>query len=52
TASEILNQPGRSADLMSLDADYSLIREKTGWEPKYSLDEGLLRTIHWYRQWV
>ncbi len=48
--SEIKFEPGRAADLMSLEADYKLIQEKTGWEPKYSLEEGLKSTIEWYKQ--
>ncbi len=50
--SPIMNRPGRSADLMSLEADYSLIREQTGWEPKVGLEAGLKRTIHWYSQLI
>ncbi|RLG19888.1 hypothetical protein DRN67_01475 [Candidatus Micrarchaeota archaeon] len=48
--SEIVFQKGRSADIKALEADYSLIREKTGWKPKYTLDQGLKRTIDWYRK--
>ncbi|MFQ5671785.1 MAG: GDP-mannose 4,6-dehydratase [Nitrospinales bacterium] len=47
--SEILFQPGRAADLMSLEADYTHIHEKTGWKPEYSLEEGLKPTIEWYK---
>ncbi len=50
--SEIVNRPGRSADLMSLEADYSLINQKTGWEPKHGMEESLERTIAWYRQFI
>ena len=50
--SAIDNQPGRSADLMSLAADYSLIHQQTGWEPKVGLKDGLKRTIQWYRQLI
>ncbi len=50
--SRIDNRPGRSADLMSLEADYSLIHEKTGWEPRFTLEDGLKRTIQWYRQLI
>jgi len=50
--SEIRFEPGRSADLMSLEADYSLIRQKTEWQPQYSLEEGLKRTIDWYRKFI
>jgi CDP-glucose 4,6-dehydratase len=29
--------------------DYTKLRELTGWEPQVSLEEGLQRTIDWYR---
>jgi len=47
--SEIVFQPGRAADLMSLEADYTRIHETTGWQPEYSLEEGLKPTIEWYK---
>lgn len=47
--SEIKFEKGRSADLMSLEADYSEINKKIGWCPKYDLLEGLKRTIAWYK---
>lgn len=49
SSSEIQFEPGRMADLMSLEADYTLINRETGWEPEYSLREGLKRTIQWYK---
>jgi len=52
SSSKIVYQKGRLADLMSLEADYSEIREKTGWEPRYSLKEGLKRTAEWYRRYI
>ena len=52
SSSEIIYQEGRLADLMSLEADYSEIKKKTGWEPRYSLKEGLRRTAGWYRRYV
>ena len=30
-------------------ADISKARSMLGWEPKHSLDEGLAKTIEWYR---
>ena len=30
--------------------DISLAREVLGWEPQIELDEGLEKTIAWYRQ--
>lgn len=50
--SKIENHTGRSADLMSLEADYSVINQKTGWKPEYDLETGLKRTIEWYKKWV
>jgi len=52
SSSEIIYQKGRAADLISLEADYSEIKKKTGWEPRYSLEEGLRRTAEWYRRHV
>jgi UDP-glucose 4-epimerase len=40
---------GRSADLQSLEADISKTKETLGWEPKYSLEQGLMKTVDWYR---
>lgn len=50
--SEIIFERGRAADLMSLEADYTLINQKTGWKPEYSLEEGLKRTIAWYKEFI
>ena len=50
--SEIVFERGRAADLMSLEADYTLINQKTGWKPEYSLEEGLKRTIAWYKEFI
>ncbi len=33
----------------SLRADVSRLREATGWTPRVELDEGLRRTVDWYR---
>ncbi|PCE25215.1 NAD-dependent dehydratase [Paraburkholderia acidicola] len=33
----------------SLQVDSSLIRSVLGWEPRYSLDDGLAATARWYR---
>lgn len=52
SGSDIQFQPGRAADLMSLEADYSMINKKTGWKPEFSLEEGLKRTIAWYKKFL
>ncbi len=30
--------------------DSSKLRERCGWEPRVDLEQGLLRTIEWYRE--
>ncbi len=35
--------------IMHLEADISRLRAATGWAPKVSLEDGLLRTVEWYR---
>ena len=47
--SKIISKKGRSADLEKLEADISKTTEKLGWKPKYTIEEGLERTINWYR---
>lgn len=40
-------------DIGDYYSDYSLIRRKLGWEPRVRLDEGLRRTLEYYRaNWV
>jgi len=42
--------PGRKAiDIGDYYGDYSLIQSELGWEPKVGLQEGLLRTVAYYR---
>lgn len=41
-------RPGKS-EVERLLADNTLIRELTAWEPKVSLEEGLERTVEWFR---
>lgn len=50
--SKIIHTKARPGDLAALCADYSEIKEKLGWEPKFTLSEGLKRTISWYRKFV
>ncbi|MCA9105034.1 MAG: GDP-mannose 4,6-dehydratase, partial [Planctomycetales bacterium] len=47
--------PFHKADLVSTWADISKAKELLDWEPTVSLDEGLERTVQWYRDnhdWV
>jgi dTDP-glucose 4,6-dehydratase len=47
TISEDRLRPG-STDVMALRVGYEKLHRETGWEPKVSWEEGVLRTIEWY----
>src|SRR6476469_3512201 len=40
-------RPG-TTDVMALRVGYEKLNRETGWEPKVSWEEGVLRTIRWY----
>jgi dTDP-glucose 4,6-dehydratase len=40
-------RPG-ATDVMALRVGYDKLHRETGWEPKVSWEEGVLRTIRWY----
>jgi len=40
-------RPGQS-DVMALRVGYEKLHAETGWEPKVSWEDGVLRTIEWY----
>ncbi len=42
-------RPG-ATDVMALRVGYSKLHDETGWEPKVSWEEGVLRTIRWYAE--
>lgn len=46
----IEHKPFHSADMMETWANIEKARELLGWEPAVSLEEGLDRTIEWYRE--
>jgi len=48
---EILPKPNRPLDIPILHASAKRIREELGWEPKFTLEEGLKRTISYWRGW-
>lgn len=43
-------QPRHPADIYSTWADISESREYIGWYPKISIEEGIKRTINWYKE--
>jgi len=42
-------RPG-TTDVMALRVGYEKLNRETGWEPKVSWEEGVLRTIRWYAE--
>ena len=42
--------PYRPDQVMHLEADISRLRQVTGWSPQISLDEGLRRTVDWFKE--
>ncbi|MBI3934421.1 MAG: SDR family oxidoreductase [Acidobacteria bacterium] len=44
-----INAPPRSGDILHSIADIQLAREMLGYEPKILFEEGLQRTVEWYR---
>ena len=53
TEADIVEDPQRlrpkDSEVMRLVCDATKLRERTGWQPRYTRDEGLLETIDWYR---
>jgi nucleoside-diphosphate-sugar epimerase len=49
----VREDPGRlrpeSSEILILESDASRAREKLGWSPKVSLEEGVRRTLEWFR---
>jgi len=42
--------PYRPDQMMHLEGDITRLRAATGWEPRYSLQDGLRTTIGWYKE--
>ncbi len=49
---EVVSTPARyrpgASEVMALRVGYEKLHEETGWKPKISWEEGVLRTIEWY----
>jgi len=50
SSSEIIYEKERPAEVNRLICDYGLAKKLFGWEPKISLEEGLIRNIEWEKQ--
>lgn len=49
---EIVQLPGREEDITRRKPDITLAREILGFEPKVNLEEGLIKTIAYFREWA
>jgi CDP-glucose 4,6-dehydratase len=49
-APEVLNEPVKEIREQHLDA--SKAQRRLGWRPRFGLDDGLARTIGWYRNYL
>jgi nucleoside-diphosphate-sugar epimerase len=50
SASELVNKPSRLADIFALHADIEETLSVLQWQPSYTFEQGLERTIAWYRK--
>jgi UDP-glucose 4-epimerase len=50
--SEALHGPARKGDVYRIALDNSLARERLDWEPRITLEEGLSRTVEYFRELV
>ena len=46
---EIVHDLSKPTVPTSLFLDCSLVKEKLDWEPKHTLDEGIIKTLNWYK---
>lgn len=49
SSSEIINLPADKGELSGAPVDLKYAKEVLGWQPQYSLDDGLKRTVNWYK---
>jgi nucleoside-diphosphate-sugar epimerase len=47
--SEVQRKPFHKADMMTTWADISKAQRLLGWSPKVSIDDGIVRTVHWHK---
>jgi nucleoside-diphosphate-sugar epimerase len=46
---ETVHTPSREGDVRKTEADVSLARQAIGYEPSIDIEEGLRRTVEWFR---
>ena len=50
TSPDPVYRPAREGDIRRSEADISLARDLIGYAPKVAIEEGLRRTIGWFRE--
>ncbi|MBI4177316.1 MAG: GDP-mannose 4,6-dehydratase [Candidatus Aenigmarchaeota archaeon] len=50
--SKVVHRDARLGDLMALRANIDHIKSKLGWSPAVAMDEGLRKTMEWYKRFV
>lgn len=50
--SKIVHRDARLGDLRALRANIEHIKSKLGWDPTVTMEEGLQKTIQWYKKFV
>jgi CDP-glucose 4,6-dehydratase len=48
----VLNEPGAKAEIQAQWLDATRARNVLGWEPEWTFEEGLERTVPWYREYL
>jgi len=49
STSEIINLPREKGEVEGNSIDLSLTQQTLNWQPRYKLEEGLIKTINWHR---
>lgn len=48
---EVAHLPPRAGDVRHTSADISYIKKLLGWEPQYTLEQGLQETVQWFTEY-
>ena len=49
---DVRNEPGSAYEIRAQTLSAAKARQRLGWRPRYGLDEGLERTVAWYREYL
>jgi nucleoside-diphosphate-sugar epimerase len=46
----VINKPFHIADILETSADIGKAKKILGWSPEFSFEEGLIKTVDWYKE--